>query len=205
MYLCLRIKQLLCYKCFFLKGIYMKILNTFVVITLLTLTTACATNIHAPSDVYSPAKVKLEQFNSITYAPLAVAEQVPQDSSNMRAIAKIEEHMQQKLKNVFGETVFSDSLNLAQANADGTQLIAYTDLVDLKFVSGGARFMVGAMAGSSAVIVKLTIVNSATGEEVVNTSFYQKASAFSGQFGVADNKMLEAIVDDIRQYLLVNK
>ena len=77
----------------------------------------------------------------------------------------------------------------------------------IRFISGGARVWAGAFAGSSRVLVKLRLVDQATGVVVAEPEFYQHAKAMAGAwtFGVADNNMLIRTASMSLDYLKANQ
>ena len=77
----------------------------------------------------------------------------------------------------------------------------------IRFISGGARVWAGAFAGSSRVLVKLRLVDQATGAVVAEPEFYQHAKAMAGAwtFGVADNNMLIRTASMSLDYLKANQ
>jgi hypothetical protein len=78
---------------------------------------------------------------------------------------------------------------------------------EIKFVGGGARFWVSAMAGSSAVLMPATLRDSSNGEIIADPEFYRSSGAFAGAgtIGATDNRMLEDIAQDIVKYCGFNK
>ena len=59
----------------------------------------------------------------------------------------------------------------------------------MKFVSSGTRFLAGALAGSSAVVMKVNIYAKQSGDSIGHPEFYQRAAAMGGAhtLGVTDN------------------
>ncbi len=72
---------------------------------------------------------------------------------------------------------------------------------DLRFESGGKRFWLGAMAGSSRVTVRVRITQ---GGQIFEKSFYQNSGAWKGAWtiGAADNFMLERVAHDAVDYVM---
>lgn len=71
-------------------------------------------------------------------------------------------------------------------------LVIEPSIEKIRFISGGARFWAGAMAGSSRVLVRMKLVDQATGAVVAEPEFYQHAKGMAGAwtFGAADKSML---------------
>ena len=72
---------------------------------------------------------------------------------------------------------------------------------ELRFESGGKRFWLGAMAGSSRVNVRVRITS---GGQTFEKSFYQDSGAWKGAWtvGAADNYMLERVAHDAVEYVM---
>lgn len=77
----------------------------------------------------------------------------------------------------------------------------------VRFISGGARFWAGALAGSSRVLVKMKLIDKASGAVVAEPEFYQHAKGMAGAwtFGAADNSMLIRTASMALEYLQVNQ
>lgn len=65
----------------------------------------------------------------------------------------------------------------------------------INFIGGGARFWVGPLAESSALIMKVRYIDIALGKIIAEPEFFQRAAAWSGAFNVGgqDNAMLARI------------
>ncbi len=85
-------------------------------------------------------------------------------------------------------------------------LVLKPRIKQIKFISGGARFWAGAMAGSSAVVMSVEIVDKENGKIIAHPDFYQHANAMGGawSFGSTDNIMLVRITEIIDAYLKAN-
>ena len=53
------------------------------------------------------------------------------------------------------------------------------------------------MAGSSVVIMDVEYIDLNSGEQVGIAGFQRTASAYSGPFGIADNRMLSDVGEDV--------
>ena len=73
-------------------------------------------------------------------------------------------------------------------------------------VGVNGRFWAGPLAGSSAVVMKMRLVDKATGEVIAEPEFFQRASAMGGAFAVGgtDYGMLVRISTVSEQYLKRN-
>ena len=98
--------------------------------------------------------------------------------------------------------------NAKPARHDPVRTLVVEPRIDkIRFISGGARVWAGAFAGSSRVLVKLRLVDQATGAVVAEPEFYQHAKAMAGAwtFGVADNNMLIRTASMSLDYLKANQ
>lgn len=98
--------------------------------------------------------------------------------------------------------------NAKPARHDPARTLVIEPRIDkIRFISGGARVWAGAFAGSSRVLVKLRLVDQATGAVVAEPEFYQHAKAMAGAwtFGVADNNMLIRTATMSLDYLKSNQ
>ena len=70
----------------------------------------------------------------------------------------------------------------------------------------GGPLIGGAIAGSSAVIIRVTISEKETGRVIATPEFFARAAAMSGShsFGAADNVMLIRVAGRLTDYLRVN-
>lgn len=166
----------------------------------------CATNLTKPAHEPQPTKVRFSEFKKVEMKAVGVGEKFDATGANQRAVRKIDQVLFQNMKKVFPELV---RIEQGQDFTPGPeQTLEITPVVkEIKFVSGGSRFWVGAMAGSSAVLMQVTYRDSASGEVVADPEFYRAANAYSGGWsvGVTDNKMLEDIANDAVQYTRYNQ
>jgi hypothetical protein len=161
----------------------------------------CATRLRQPSGPPESPKVKFSTFETVTLKHVEIAPKFASAGANKKAAKKIDEQLFMEMRKVF-----TDLRDDAETPAQGGLLIEPL-IEEIKFIGGGARFMVGAMAGSSAVPMKVTFTDVATGEVIAAPEFYQSANAFAGaySYGAADNRMLSAIASDIASYTGLNR
>ena len=171
------------------------------VIVACTLSASCATHIRKPEGPPPPPSVKFTQFDSAILKHVEIAPQLADSGANQKAVKKIDEHLQTKMKYVFPDVQEPGT----SAPAKGRTLTISPYVSDIKFIGGGARFWAGAMAGSSAVLMKVTYTDS-DGHVIADPEFYADANAFAGAFsiGATDNLMLDRIADDIVNYTKLN-
>jgi hypothetical protein len=127
--------------------------------------------------------------------PLANSAQAAHEAD---AIANISIYMQQRV----GTTL----AGWENRNQSGRTLLVEPYIEQLKFVGGNARFWAGALAGSSAVVLKMKLVDQQTGQVIADPEFYQRAAAMGGawSFSGTDHGMLARIATVAQQYLQRN-
>ena len=167
----------------------------------LGLAQGCATNIRRASGPPQPPKVKFSSFDTVTLKHVEIAPAFASAGPNQKAAKKIDELLFMEMRKVF-----TDLRDNAETPAQRGLLIEPL-IEEIKFIGGAARFWVGSMAGSSAVLMKVTYRDVATGQVIADPEFYQSASAFAGSFsiGAADNRMLSAIASEIASYTGLNR
>ena len=159
----------------------------------------CATNIRKPASNPQPAKVKFSNFKDVSIKHVILDEKFAQSGANKKAAAKIDQLLIAEMKKLM------PSIKSDKGSKKGSMLIE-PRIEEIKFIGGMARFWLGAIAGSSAVLMKVTYTDTATGKVIAEPEFYRKASAFAGgMYGSADNKMLSEIVKDICNYTVMNR
>jgi len=171
------------------------------VVPLLGLLTGCATHITTTVTRNPPPAEKFSAFNRFELAKIALPPPYAGQGGNEKARAKIQEDLSQRMDPA-----------LKQWNATGATeepartLLIEPAIAEIKFINGTARFWAGAMAGSSAVIMKARISEKETGRVIATPMFYARAEAWGGAwtFGVTDNLMLDRIAGRLADYLLGN-
>jgi hypothetical protein len=154
-----------------------------------------------PKEAPVSPTVRLGEFENVEMKAVGIAPAFAKHSANKKALKKIDEVLFKNMASVFP--------NLKRIELDGNfsstgrrtlQITPY--IKEIKFVGGSARFWVGSMAGSSAVLMQATLRDSSSGEIIADPEFFQRAM---GAFGIADNKMLGYIADDIVKYCSDNR
>jgi alpha-D-ribose 1-methylphosphonate 5-triphosphate synthase subunit PhnH len=156
----------------------------------------CVTKIQASSENNPPPLEPLSHFTQFQLQPLTASDQIKTDEA--AAFAKIEEHLQEQIPALTAGWEKSDQ--------NSRTLIIEPSLVDLKFVDGASRFFAGSFAGSSAVVMKLQLVDKETNQLIGDPEFFQRAAAMGGAWSVGgtDNGMLSRIVSISADYLRNN-
>lgn len=155
----------------------------------------CATHI-APSTQQNPPPS--EPLSGFAHFELMPTDASAEARNEVAALAKIDSNLQVSIKRVI--------LPWEKADLAGRTLKIQPFVKELKFVSGNQRFWGGAFAGSSAVVMKLRLVDAASNAVIAEPEFYQRAAAMSGTwtFGAQDNAMLSRIAEVSAQFLQRN-
>ena len=143
----------------------------------------------------------LSAFGHYELKELALGARDAGKAANEKAVAKIREHLATQV----GSMVSAWNAAGATSGATTTLLIEPT-VVNIKFIGGGARFWVGAMAGASYVTLKFRMTEQPSGRLIAEPEFFQRASAMSGAYtlGGQDNDMLQRVVTLVSGYLSTN-
>ena len=166
----------------------------------------CATNLTKPSSSPMPSKVKFGEFSGVEVKAVGISESFAESEANQKALRKIDELVFRDLRMVFPQLKRIESgSDFAKTNERTLQITPFVR--EVKFIGGNARFWVGAMAGSSAVLMQTTYRDSSTGEIIAQPEFYRQAGACAGAWsiGSTDNAMLEEIAQDVVNYTTLNK
>ncbi|WP_130469905.1 hypothetical protein [Candidatus Magnetaquicoccus inordinatus] len=155
----------------------------------------CATHIHPTNEAILPSKKPLGSFKSVRISPLVVSHSEG-DKGDAKAVELMQTKLNQCLNSIFGKNVEQND-----AKAD-ERLLVSPSIIDLKKVTAAERVFLGALAGSSAVLLRTRYTVESSGEELAAPTFYAKASAMSGawSFGSNDNAMLSRIVTSACDY-----
>jgi len=151
-----------------------------------------------------PCNERLGTFKTVEYEHVSLTSGYAASGVNQKAAKKIDELLRANMGNVFpGMTVVAQ----AAGTATDKTLVIRPIIKEIKFIGGAARFWVGAMAGSSRVLMQVDFVDKGTGKTVGNPQFYCTANAWAGaqSMGGADNMMLSQIAQDITIYTVSNR
>jgi hypothetical protein len=154
----------------------------------------CVTHIKPSVTSNPPPRTALNAYQRFELLPLGATPEARREDA---AVRKIEQNLAQQVGSLIA------TWNRA---GDGRTLRIEPTVTELKFVSTGERLLAGGLAGSSAVVMKVRLVDGATGEVVAEPEFFQRANAIGGaySFGASDNGMLDRIAIVAREYLVRN-
>jgi hypothetical protein len=175
----------------------MKLHRLLIASVFVLLFTGCITDIGPSAKQNPPPARPLSSFSSFVLEPLVAAHSAGE--IHQRAFTRIQQNV------TLHVGALLQSWN-SQAVGSGGTLVVSPTILELKFVSGGTRFFAGAFAGSSAVVMKLRLVDQSTGQEIANPEFFQRAAAMGGNYslGATDNDMLSRIARVATRYLEEN-
>jgi hypothetical protein len=160
--------------------------------------TGCATTYIKPSTTQNPAPAeKFSAFGQFEIQKVTLNPTYSRHDANLRASARIQEHFTARVNPIV------DDWNRSIPPTPQPRVMVIEPRIEhLKFIGGSARFWVGPLAGSSAVIMKVKYIDKASGKIIAEPEFFQRAAAWSGAFTVGgqDNAMLARIVTLIADY-----
>jgi hypothetical protein len=185
-----------------MKSTLKKIFIPTLFVSISVLFSACATHIKISNTMNPPPGEAFSNFTAFAMKPVTLASRYANNDTNEKALVKIQEN----LSLVMEPTI--TNWNHIGATKGGTQrtLVITPVVSEIKFIGGAARFWVGPAAGSSAVIMRVTITEKETGKTIATPEFYSSAGAWSGSWtiGGTDNAMLGRIATRVTDYLIKN-
>ncbi len=162
----------------------------------------CATTVKTPTASNNPPPAEaFSKFSSFELKPINVTESCDKQHGGDVALKSLQEKLNVKLGGMV------NSWNTAKKTGSANRkLIIEPVCSDVKLVGTSARIWGGALAGSSAVVMKVRFIDAGSGKSVAEPVFYQSASAMGAaySFGATDRNMLDRIVDLITSYTVDN-
>lgn len=148
-----------------------------------------------------PPSAPFNGYGSYELKPLVMGAPYAGQAPNEKAAARIREHLAAQVAPIVTAWTSAGTA----AGKPGTLEIEPV-VEQIKFIGGSTRFWVGAMAGSSYVVLRLKIREKDTGTVLAEPEFFQRAAAMSGAWTVGgqDNDMLQRIVTVATAYLTAN-
>lgn len=160
----------------------------------LALMQGCATKVKATSLQNPPPVEAFQAFGRIEVKPAVFKDGFKGDASGL---AKIQENLKKDL---------TPSLEKWNArNANGRSLVIEPVVEQMEFQHGAKRVLLGPLAGSSGVLVRLNVRDN-TGKVIASPEFFQRADAWAAGFvvGVHDNLMLTRVANLTSEYIIAN-
>jgi len=156
-----------------------------------------------PAGETNPAPTELlSGFDRYEVKPAVLTGVYAGQEINEKALASFQRNFDERVGGWVAEQ------NAKAAVHDPVRTLVVEPRIDkIRFISGGARVWAGAFAGSSRVLVKLRLLDKATGAVIAEPEFYQHAKAMAGawSFGAADNSMLIRTATMSLDYLKANQ
>lgn len=176
--------------------------SALLIFTLLLGSTGLQAEEIAPSGPTNPAPAQaLSAFDRFEVRSIALSPQYADKKANKKALAKLQENLDARLRGLL------DEWNQAPARHDPPRRLLIEPRVEkIKFIGGGARFWAGALAGKSALLMRVRLSDADSGALIAEPEFYQHAAAMAGAWtvGGADNAMLARAATVIGDYLQAN-
>jgi len=146
-----------------------------------------------------PTQMKLSKFSSYKMLPLKSVDAIKARKEKLRYADIIEGKLQERVTPLLNQ--WSN-----QSSKSGRKLIVEPELLSLRIVSGGARFWIGAMAGSSDVKLRMTLKDAKTGKVIGSPVISKQTGGMTGAWsmGTTDKNLVDYIVDISKQYLINN-
>ncbi len=160
--------------------------------------TGCITQIKPSTEQNPKPAAEFSAFNRFELSALKAGN--PEVAEQQDAMAKIQESIAKRLKTRL------NAWNSRPVRGETRTLLIEPTITELKFVGGGGRFVGGALAGSSAVVMRAKFTERETGKAIAHPEFYARAAAMGGaySFGGTDNAMLERIANSLAVYVFTN-
>lgn len=156
------------------------------------LTTGCATRVKATAVMNPPPLEAFSAFGRIEVKPLRADKKL-----SASGLAKIQENLDKDLSTSL------ESWNKRPSN--GRTLVIEPIVEELEFKHGAQRVLLGPLAGSSGVLMRLKVTDN-QGRQIANPEFFQRADAMAAGWvmGVHDNLMLTRVANLASAYVINN-
>jgi len=145
-----------------------------------------------------PPSVALSTFDRYEIAKLALADGLDAHKGNVVAQRYLQVDLDERLRKLV------EARNAA--SPPGRTLQVTPQITDIRFITGGKRLLFGGFGGKSWAVLKLRLVDKATGELVAEPRFEQRAYGIFGGYslGASDKLMLARLADMAAAYLADN-
>lgn len=165
------------------------------------LAAGCVTHIKTDATQNPPPAEKFANFTRFEMPKIALVAPYAGQEPNERALVKIQANVDQRMT-----SALQTWNGAAPAGAPVRTLRIEATIPEIKFINATSRVFAGALAGSSAVILRAKITEQETGKVIAEPLFYARAAAMGGAYsmGGSDNAMLVRIANRLTDYLLAN-
>ena len=143
-----------------------------------------------------PPPVALSSFDRFQVEPIAMSEAIARHKGNVVARQYLQVDLDERVPKLI------EPWN-ARESTSGRTLLVKPEIEAIRFITGGKRLLAGGFAGNSWAVLRLRLVDKASGEVVAEPRFYQRAHGiFAGySLGAADKLMLARLSDMAAAYL----
>lgn len=141
-----------------------------------------------------PPTIALNQFQHFKLEPTTLAEPYMGNKGNQRTMTNLSHNLNLQLQPI---------LDQWDNTTDNEQtLLIKPHIMAVRFIGTGVRIFAGSMAGRSWMMVKLSLIDEATGQTIASPELYRLAQLSNG-FSVSrrDYKMVEDMAVDIKNYM----
>lgn len=171
-----------------------------ILLTVTLLASGCVTHIKTDVLQNPPPAEKFSGFTRFEMTDVKLVPPYAGQEANEKALVKIQQNLALRM------TPTLQTWNHDATAATARTLLIEPTVTEIKFINATSRVWAGAIAGSSAVILRVKITEKETGRVIGEPLFYARAAAYSGafSFGAADNAMLIRIANRVADYLQGN-
>jgi hypothetical protein len=167
--------------------------------------TGCATHMAPMQSFPARPASKLSGYGTVYLQKATIAPAYASHGANIKAVNKIDEHLAKQVHSIYSDVKVISKNADTRSEVGKSALLISPYVEEIKWIGGAARFWVGAMAGSSAMNMRVTFTDIESGAVIAEPIFWASASAYSGPFGVADNAMLGKIAADVGNYIHIGQ
>lgn len=151
-------------------------------------------SVRYPGATNAAPSEKLSAFSHFEIVRITMDAPYAGQDNNERAADKIQDTMQSLLNPDFGRW------NTDAPAGKPRALRIEPHIESITFIDGGARFFVGALAGSSDVVLTVKYVDADTGQVIAAPHFHAHSAARRGFMGISDNEMLNRVAALVQSY-----
>lgn len=144
-----------------------------------------------------PTQEKLSNYSNYNLLPLKTSETLDADTAKHEYAMVLEKNLSTYIQALFSEWEKAD-------NGSNRTLAVEPELVSLRIISGGTRFLAGTYAGYSHIKLKLTIKDADTNAIIGSPVISKEANVGAQSTGVSDAQLVDYIVEVSEQYLRNN-
>jgi hypothetical protein len=146
-----------------------------------------------------PPDAPLASFGAFEVTPIAMAAEVREKADKVAMATDLGKRLEAQLRPTLDGWAAA-----APPETRSRTLVIQPTVLSLRVVGGGARFWLGAMAGDSAIDVRLELVDKATGKAIANERIAKSSGGMSGAWsmGSTDRNLSQYVIDIANAYLV---